>query len=586
MRALLSDILPTVTNARINNIHKGLEIHGKTTQLVDPDTNPLMNQEALDTLMANSPKKKTITGTALSIPTLQPPLNPAPTIPQTASQIFAEVGISRDSKLPLTRRKTLYVQGGVAQTDEQQIGPDHSGCMRKEHVINLLQAFGAWIQGQLRETHRNIIPANHAYGNRDHRKRNFTQGTFYQDQKSLKRVQQAAKRWLNEIEMPCKLYWKYPIDVDCSSLWQAHAPPSLGVQEHSSIFIEAMDIDYLYILERISTVNSCGSTLFLWNLEPAAMENAYQCKGAIDGSLCSESQEFGGKIGVSLFRKYNHTLAHKEVRRHNLLRIIGDLRTDLVTLPENQNILPSIIRTVTSESSGCTEKTDGADRMVHISEDIRHPEYTIRYVHPIPKSIVSECTCIKMVRAQQPLLLLALEFDIPGGSESLPRTKQNGASYTDVDVSHLVFRSEVTVYISSDNSPSNDGNPRSQKLKISTLGKQALELDILEDQRRSLEKQDLGTYAIDFMMSKKIIFRHKSSLLAVTDFLRASKIHRIEDTRSRTEKGKLNLVIVAPKEKRGGQLIENICLITTNTDPILCPVLAYNIFKEKDTINL
>ncbi|OMJ20879.1 hypothetical protein AYI70_g3817 [Smittium culicis] len=41
-----------------------------------------------------------------------------------------------------------------------------------------------------------------------------------------------------------------------------------------------------------------------------------------------------------------------------------------------------------------------------------------------------------------------------------------------------------------------------------------------------------------------------------------SDIHRIDDARFQTEKKELNLVIVAPKEKRGGQTVEKPCLIT------------------------
>ncbi|OMJ11588.1 hypothetical protein AYI70_g9618 [Smittium culicis] len=63
-------------------------------------------------------------------------------------------------------------------------------------------------------------------------------------------------------------------------------------------------------------------------------------------------------------------------------------------------------------------------------------------------------------------------------------------------------------------------------------------------------------------------------LLAVKGFLRASDIHRIDDARIRIEKEELHLVIVAPKEKRGGQAVEKPCLIISHTDSILCPATA------------
>ncbi|OMJ17878.1 hypothetical protein AYI70_g5683, partial [Smittium culicis] len=58
MRALLSDVAATVTQARLDNLHKGLELPGKPTQLVEPDTKPLMDQEALDSLIAKKPAAK------------------------------------------------------------------------------------------------------------------------------------------------------------------------------------------------------------------------------------------------------------------------------------------------------------------------------------------------------------------------------------------------------------------------------------------------------------------------------------------------------------------------------------------------
>ncbi|OMJ12369.1 hypothetical protein AYI70_g9169, partial [Smittium culicis] len=70
-------------------------------------------------------------------------------------------------------------------------------------------------------------------------------------------------------------------------------------------------------------------------------------------------------------------------------------------------------------------------------------------------------------------------------------------------------------------------------------------------------------------------------LLALCGFLRASDIHRIDDTRTTINNGVLKLVIVAPKEKRNGKPIERPCEINEHSDPILCPVLAYALYKKK-----
>ncbi|OMJ30032.1 hypothetical protein AYI69_g436 [Smittium culicis] len=69
-------------------------------------------------------------------------------------------------------------------------------------------------------------------------------------------------------------------------------------------------------------------------------------------------------------------------------------------------------------------------------------------------------------------------------------------------------------------------------------------------------------------------------LLALCGFLRASDIHRIDDARTTICNGTLNIVIIAPKEKRKGQQIERPCEINSHPNPILCPVAAYTVYKS------
>ncbi|OMJ08407.1 hypothetical protein AYI69_g11075 [Smittium culicis] len=117
MRALLSVIAATVTQERLDNLHKGLDLPGKPTQLVESDTKPHIDQEALETLISKKPvvkrqrvqpfrrrQQNTIPNDTYSsntlrrrAPTQQPPLKPIQaTGPPTASQIFVEGGLNRD----------------------------------------------------------------------------------------------------------------------------------------------------------------------------------------------------------------------------------------------------------------------------------------------------------------------------------------------------------------------------------------------------------------------------------------------------------------------------------------------------------
>ncbi|OMJ22499.1 hypothetical protein AYI70_g2841 [Smittium culicis] len=58
MRSILSDIAVMMTQAIIDNLHKGLEILSKPTQLVESGTKPLTDQQAFDALITKNPATK------------------------------------------------------------------------------------------------------------------------------------------------------------------------------------------------------------------------------------------------------------------------------------------------------------------------------------------------------------------------------------------------------------------------------------------------------------------------------------------------------------------------------------------------
>ncbi|OMJ27061.1 hypothetical protein AYI69_g3518 [Smittium culicis] len=57
-RALLSEVAATVTRARLNNLHKELDFPGNPTQFIESETKPLIEQDALDALIANTTPEK------------------------------------------------------------------------------------------------------------------------------------------------------------------------------------------------------------------------------------------------------------------------------------------------------------------------------------------------------------------------------------------------------------------------------------------------------------------------------------------------------------------------------------------------
>ncbi|OMJ13087.1 hypothetical protein AYI70_g8716 [Smittium culicis] len=61
MRVHLADIAASLTQGRLDNLHKGLELPGILQQLIEPESKPLMDQEKLDALTASKkPEKRCI----------------------------------------------------------------------------------------------------------------------------------------------------------------------------------------------------------------------------------------------------------------------------------------------------------------------------------------------------------------------------------------------------------------------------------------------------------------------------------------------------------------------------------------------
>ncbi|OMJ25606.1 hypothetical protein AYI69_g4231 [Smittium culicis] len=106
-----------------------------------------------------------------------------------------------------------------------------------------------------------------------------------------------------------------------------------------------------------------------------------------------------------------------------------------------------------------------------------------------------------MIQAQRSVLFYILESDSPGSSEDPPRASHNDTSDSNVKIRNLDPRPDVSISLTITASSSNSCCARSEKRKVIALGKQALELDSLEYQLNFLEKQDFGTYAIEFIVS-------------------------------------------------------------------------------------
>ncbi|OMJ18247.1 hypothetical protein AYI70_g5459 [Smittium culicis] len=89
-------------------------------------------------------------------------------------------------------------------------------------------------------------------------------------------------------------------------------------------------------------------------------------------------------------------------------------------------------------------------------------------------------------------------------------TNNHELSHINVEISHVVPVSDVPLCITTYTTAGSNSSTRSQKRKVFANGKQALELDGVEDQRSFLEARGLGTYDFNCIPSSERSFRRRS----------------------------------------------------------------------------
>ncbi|PVU97729.1 hypothetical protein BB561_000339 [Smittium simulii] len=157
MRVLLSDIAAAVTQWRLDNLHRGMDLPGKPQQLVESEVKPLMGQDKLDALIAQKHQKEgpgyvspfagansTVLRTVPAAILLQRKprkLLFRPTITRN-NQLFAgedaaaEGGLIRDPNRPPCRGPPRNVQTNMEEAHGQPMGPEHLQsrlCGRRPH---------------------------------------------------------------------------------------------------------------------------------------------------------------------------------------------------------------------------------------------------------------------------------------------------------------------------------------------------------------------------------------------------------------------------------------------------------------------
>ncbi|OMJ10554.1 hypothetical protein AYI69_g10198 [Smittium culicis] len=229
--------------------------------------------------------------------------------------------------------------------------------------------------------------------------------------------------------------------------------------ERSLVLARDPGIGDLHGLQRFS-VGDCGRPSHILRImDTIRGEDAHKRQGTDDGFVCTKTQECDRTCGVSLLGQHKHTLP---------------TRRGSICLRDEQES-GTILQLVHRQSRSGTE--------------------LIR---------------IQMDGVQQPLCMPALESDSANRAEGAQGTNNEDFSFANVEIGHMVPGSDVPLCVPTFTTASNNSSDRSQKRKVSALGKQALELDSVEDQRRLLEAQGLETYAVDCILSNERLVRRRS----------------------------------------------------------------------------
>ncbi|OMJ28059.1 hypothetical protein AYI69_g2476 [Smittium culicis] len=266
------------------------------------------------------------------------------------------------------------------------------------------------------------------------------------------------------------------------------------------------------------------------------------------------------------------------------LEVLENRRANNDTLPQNQHSPPNNVRTFSIEPSRRTDQVNSTNGMVSVGPNIRNTELIIRSSRRGPIRLQLEKEAENLLQLVPRHQFYGSEF---AGIQLETEQTENNSDNTTMEIGDLVPRPSQPIYFPAATSTSKSGSTRPQKRKIPA--------------RRALQAQGLSDLAIDIVVSNERFRKRKSRpsiditpvinriklwghsdglsdkeltaklcwLLAVTGFLRASNIHRIDDSMSFISQVVLNLAIVSPKKKRQGRPIIRPCQISRNTDQIL-----------------
>ncbi|OMJ19910.1 hypothetical protein AYI70_g4434 [Smittium culicis] len=564
MRALLADIVSTVTQGRLDNLHKGMDLPGKPQQLIDSDTKPLMDQENLDALIASKkPEKRSRirkpfrgrqqfgTQNSTGSNTAQSQTMEAAVPSATVRDL--NIFIDRTPSWGTPRNISIRVD----QADEQGLGPKYF----REGVPDPIQKTGIEQQGlrgelskpastkrlEMFDEESAASPKNNSIGAATVEVTSNTQQDISTIQESHRGSQKLKSGLLqqpvchskenrgnqtspgfDEAELKCgaKELQNGNIDVDIlpvprTTVWSITKPEyvyqgtetTIGMgtvtgsaevcnSNTSRIYTKLIELGYRIKEEKSSTTPE--SSYY-------ASRDANKFK-----RNDSESSIFKGQGPTTRSQQaVKHLKGHREGIGEFYRESTGNINGPVAwTINATKTFRTEKHRTLDAEIlDSCSYAHGTSDSEFEILEGATgQMEWPVIYTRDTRTGNLyrfqhqfygSEFSGIQLEGLEEPICVSPMELDITSNTEGQTEQTDNNSDNNTMETRDLVPRPSQPIDFPAATSTSNSGSTRPQKRKIPAVGEQKLESDGMEDQRRALQAQGLSNLAIEIFISNE-----------------------------------------------------------------------------------
>ncbi|OMJ29738.1 hypothetical protein AYI69_g734 [Smittium culicis] len=278
----------------------------------------------------------------------------------------------------------------------------------------------------------------------------------------------------------------------------------------------------IYRCQRHGMGYSCGIEILLRFMESVTEITPYQREGVVNRLVCNQALVCRCTICIDLFRQYHYAFVRKKVWGDYFIKLVGDFRKAMVSLPGDQYPTTSDIYTISDEPCRCPVTPDSPDRMVNLFTNICSTSRCLWSTRCRPVCFSGERQGIKLLQLvsghrsnrnqlpssqlgslEEPILMLALEYNSQYNPEGTKRTTDYNSGHTSMEISNLVSRSPEVIDCTAAPSSSNDDNSRHKKRKVPAYEEQEMVINGMEDQRSLLKSQGLEDTAINLIVSNE-----------------------------------------------------------------------------------